>query len=148
MNAEHININNLVEETCRIRLDSHRIIIDAKEVDLIFTDQMILSRIISNLIDNALKYSPAESEVKIFIRSKDIYFKPGVQLRVVNMPDQAGMPDLEKIFTKYYRSQGAHAKTGSGLGLYLVKSFVDLIDAKIECVIANNEITFDLWIPN
>ncbi len=87
-------------------------------------DVTLITRVISNLVENAIKYSNHNSEV--FIKTWDddrwVYIEisdngPGIP------PDE-----LENIFEKFYRikNDANHSIKGSGLGLYLVKYFVEL----------------------
>jgi signal transduction histidine kinase len=146
-NPKCFSINILVSDIIELKLNATRININSTVIELLHTDPMILTRTISNLIDNALKYSPSDSEILININEKTIQSQSGVEFEIRNTPDVAGFPDPMKIFEKYYRSQGAHTKTGSGLGLHLVKSFADLLGAKIDYCVENKQVVFKLWIP-
>jgi signal transduction histidine kinase len=144
---EYANITSIIGEICQIRSDGNRVLINSAVVDLLYTDEMILFRVISNLIDNALKYSPYDSVVLVDVNDMTVESISGVQVIIKNRPDSAGFPDSTRIFEKYYRSRGAHSKTGSGLGLYLVKNFVELLNSKIAYLTEDNHVVFKLWIP-
>jgi signal transduction histidine kinase len=51
------------------------------------------------------------------------------------------------VFKKYYRSAGAHRKTGSGLGLYLVKNYMQLLGGQVSYSATDSQVEFGLWIP-
>jgi len=72
----------------------------------------------------------------------------GVCITVSNRPSAASWPDPDRIFTKYYRSAGAEAQSGTGLGLYLVRTLARLVGG--DCVYAPDEknIRFELWLPS
>jgi len=83
--------------------------------------------VLGNLLDNALGYSPPGSQIDLQLQSQAPDERPGrwVCVRVGNPVGKAGLPDAERVFSKYYRAEGAHQRTGSGLGLYLVKSLLE-----------------------
>lgn len=89
---------------------------------MIFTDKVMLSSIINNLITNAIKYSPENSTVHIKSYSED-------NLYVLEFIDQGqGMrPEkVEAIFDITHKSKkGTKGEQGTGLGLAIVKEFVD-----------------------
>ena len=111
------------------------------------TDAQLLHLVLSNLIDNALKYAAPEHPVRIGVRDGQTSAGPGISLQIANVPGSAGMPDATRVFDKYYRSPGAHGKSGSGLGLYLVQRIVMLLGGTIHYRPTANEVVFELWIP-
>ena len=93
-------------------------------------DATLMARVISNLVENAIKYSGKKStvEVKSWDDEKWVY---------VEIKDNGtGIPadELSHIFEKFYRikNDANHAIKGTGLGLYLVKYFVELHGGSIE----------------
>jgi signal transduction histidine kinase len=68
---------------------------------------------------------------------------------VSNTVSEVGIPDEEKIFTKYYRSEKAHKNTGSGLGLYLVSNLAKLLKGEAKYFLSSDQklITFELTLP-
>lgn len=83
--------------------------------------------VLGNLLDNALGYSPSESQIDLHLQSLTPDGQSGrwICVRVGNEVGKAGLPDADRVFSKYYRAEGAHQRTGSGLGLYLVKCLVE-----------------------
>jgi two-component system sensor histidine kinase MprB len=72
-----------------------------------------LERAVSNLLDNALKYSPPEAPVEIELRDKELTVRdhgPGISAE-----------DLPHIFDRFYRGADARGRPGSGLGLAIVR---------------------------
>jgi signal transduction histidine kinase len=106
-----------------------------------------LQLIISNLLENALKYSPDSSVVHVRTNECKKVDSEGVLIQFINEIGPAGFPDPDRVFEKYYRSPGAQSISGSGLGLYLVRSFTEMLGGKIQLYTVNNQITFELWIP-
>lgn len=120
-----------------------RLEIDMQFVPLLHTDVQLLSTILFNLIDNALKYSPPESVVVIEAHPENL----GVSIGIKNLIGAAGYPDKDKVFQKYYRSKAAHHPTGSGLGLYLVKTMIILLGGEVSYQHDDTHVTFKLWLP-
>jgi signal transduction histidine kinase len=93
-------------------------------------DQNLMIRVLSNLIENAIKYSGEGSSVfvKTWDDEKWVYIE--IQDNGVGIPPA----DLENIFEKFYRvkNDASHSIKGTGLGLYLVKYFVELHGGIIE----------------
>jgi signal transduction histidine kinase len=76
----------------------------------------------------------------------------GVVVQVSNQIGDAGAPDPDRVFTKYYRSKRAHRKPGSGLGLFLVARWVQALGGKVEFGVSQTTagaqtITFSVWVP-
>lgn len=112
------------------------------------SDATFLKIIFSNLIENALKYSPAGSVVTLeWMRVSATDGIEKLEIRVRNFIGREGVPDGDKIFDKYYRAPGAQRTTGSGLGLYLVRELVDALNGRIRFAANETEILFTLYLP-
>ena len=86
-------------------------------------DRISIYEVVSNLIDNAIKYSGQTTQIFIKARmSKDGWVETVIQDFGVGMPQSV----MSGLFTRYYRShRNKNAISGSGLGLYLVKTIVE-----------------------
>lgn len=104
------------------------------------SDEKLLRVILSNLIDNALKYSKPQSVVCVDIKANS----QEIIVAVSNQVGSAGMPDKNKVFTKYYRSERAHEQIGSGLGLYLTAQFANMLGMHLSYVSKPDVVEFDL----
>jgi signal transduction histidine kinase len=102
---------------------------------------------LGNLIDNALKYSPKESLVEVLVSASNRENVQGIRFLVSNTIGSSGRPDEEKLFDKYYRAPRARNITGSGLGLFVARSFAVKLDGYLRCQIEDNQIRFELWMP-
>jgi signal transduction histidine kinase len=111
------------------------------------TDLMLLEVILSNLLDNALKYSDPASPIRVDAARSNTGDVEGVCIDVTNTAGVAGLPDVERVFSKYYRAQGAHSKTGSGLGLHIAEGFSRLLGGRLGYRPDGNRVKFSLWIP-
>ena len=76
-----------------------------------------LERAVSNLIDNARKWSPPDTPIEIIVNGRSI--------RVRDHGPGIGEDDLPHVFDRFYRSVDARATPGSGLGLAIVETIVE-----------------------
>lgn len=108
----------LTAERKQIRL--HLDVDNLKGSHEMIADQEKISRIVFNLLSNALKYTPAGGE--IFVSLKD----EGANLRLDVRDTGKGISqdEADKIFERFFQAKGA--ASGTGIGLALVKSFVEL----------------------
>jgi signal transduction histidine kinase len=85
-------------------------------------DRNAISEVISNLVDNAIKYSPVGGDVNITAKSdtQQVFFS--VQDFGIGMPTSV----VGQLFNRFYRSHRSRTTvTGTGLGLYISKAVVD-----------------------
>ncbi|MGE4125364.1 MAG: 7TM-DISM domain-containing protein [Pusillimonas sp.] len=111
------------------------------------TDPQLLSVILRNLVDNALKYSPPETPVTLQY-AVEPECPEHWHIEVTNHPGRAGRPDPVNMFKKYYRSPLASYKTGSGLGLYIVQELARLLGANVVYVSDTELIRFRIEHPH
>jgi signal transduction histidine kinase len=91
-------------------------------------DAKLLFQAFSNLISNAVKYSPGGGAIAVTMESSP-------DLVVVTVSDHGiGIPenDLAHLFERYHRGSNVSGIVGTGVGLYLVKTAVDLHHGKVE----------------
>jgi K+-sensing histidine kinase KdpD len=93
-------------------------------------DQQAFISILINLVDNAVKYSPKDSEIKVQLLSNNNSF----QLIVSDQGQGIKKEDRKKIFEKFLRIQNEETRSakGTGLGLYIVSNFVHSHHGKID----------------
>jgi len=78
----------------------------------------MLDRAVSNLVDNALKFSPADQPVEITVR--------GVRIEVADRGPGVDADDRTRVFDRFYRATSARTLPGSGLGLSIVAQIAEL----------------------
>lgn len=119
----------------RRRFPNRQIEIELSEETSIYGEQFLLQLLISNLLENALKYSPKEKKVTVVVKQQG----DKVLLQIKDLG--YGIPDGEKrkIFDKFYRigSEKTRTPKGTGLGLYLCKKI--MTNHKGDITVANNE---------
>jgi signal transduction histidine kinase len=99
-----------------------------KGIELISADEDKLRHCLYNFVDNAIKYSPELSTVRIFLE------KDGEKLRARVVDEGVGLDakDLKNLFQKFYRSPHIIKDVqGTGLGLFVVRQFVEAHGGKV-----------------
>lgn len=144
------DVNRVLEdviERCSYHAERKKIAI-RKELEPLFSlkiDENLLKQVFTNLIENAIKYSPEGSS--ILVSSEDS--PGGVTVQIADQGRGIGEEDLNHIFQKFYRSKDVEgAYSGSGLGLYLSKYFVELHAGHISVESRLNQgSTFTVFLP-
>lgn len=91
-------------------------------------NRLLLSRLLSNLISNAYRYSKNDGHVLISLSQKEGYIVLSVADDGIGIEKQ----DIEKIFDRFYRADTSRSVKGTGLGLPMVKKIVEIHHARIE----------------
>ena len=102
--------------------------VEADIPDLDYTgDEELLSQVWSNLLDNAVKFTPAGGHIGVSLR------RTGDRVEVTVSDDGPGMDEatLARIFEQFYQGDTPHRGEGSGLGLPLCRRIVELLGGTI-----------------
>ena len=108
--------------------DGYHIVFDYKEDVTVEADQVRMSQVIYNLVNNAVNYAGQDKE--ILVRQR---LKPGfVRVEVIDHGEGIEPEKLELIWDRYYKVDKTHrrAVVGTGLGLSIVKSVLEMHSAK------------------
>ncbi len=91
-------------------------------------DEKILELSLTNLINNAIKYSPAHTVIDVVVIPK----KDALQIKIID--EGMGIPEKEQkyIFNRYFRAENALLDQGTGIGLNIVKSHLESLGGTIE----------------
>ena len=112
------------------------------------TDAQILSIVLSNLLDNAYKYSALHSRITLRLTATTgTQAVNGWRWQIENEVGSTGWPETNKLFEKYYRSPLARKQSGSGLGLFLVKALLELLNGKVTYAPSDAMVRFEIWLP-
>ena len=132
MNMEHFNLNELVMETVKElqQTTSHHLIsFESSSQVMIYGDRDRLGQVITNLLTNAIKYSPASDRIEVQLHPT------GEEVAVTIRDYGIGIekPEQHKIFERFYRAEGEQEKTfpGFGIGLFIASEIVQRHDGKI-----------------
>ena len=119
------------------------IVAESKEADAVF-DPKWTEEAIFNLLDNAVKYTPSDGEVRISVTSYELF-------SAVHISDTGpGIPEEEqpKVFQRFYRGMEHQNEEGVGIGLYLVRQIAEGQGGYVK-VISEKGMgsTFSLYLP-
>jgi two-component system sensor histidine kinase KdpD len=94
------------------------------DLPLVPMDGLLIGQVVTNLLDNALKYTPEESSIEILSRIDEGRWLVEVADRGPGVPEQ----DLPHLFEKFYRGPQKESKSGAGLGLAICRGIVNIHD--------------------
>jgi two-component system, OmpR family, phosphate regulon sensor histidine kinase PhoR len=118
-----------------------------KKIPQIFVDIDKFQQIMTNLIENAAKYSNEETRITV---KTDFSSNPElVSIKVIDEGIGIREEDFEKIFTKFSRLDNSLTRKaqGSGLGLYITKTLVKKMNGEITVKSSENGTTFEVFMP-
>ncbi|MGN6419376.1 MAG: ATP-binding protein [Pseudobacter sp.] len=95
--------------------------------DFITTDKKLLKNILINLLSNAAKFSPENATIRVISNNNDDLLR----LSVIDSGIGIAEEDQHHMFTSFFRGRNAVNIQGTGLGLHIVKRYVDLIRGTI-----------------
>ena len=142
---EDYDVNEIVESIVFIKSWSDRVELRTQASPLIFrTDSNLFAIVVTNLLDNAIKYSEPQSPIILDIELiQGVGVHPAqLTMRVMNTIDEYGVLEPSSLFNRYYRGPYAHEKSGTGLGLYLVKSLCKTLGGSIRFEQNESQVSF------
>lgn len=131
LNQGEFNFNQVMLETVEEQQmsTSHKIEIHAQSEGMVFADKERIAQVMSNLISNAIKYSPDADRIVVKTERKDNDLVFSVEDFGIGMPEEK----IHKVFEQYYRVSGEAENTypGLGLGLYIAAQIIERSNGKI-----------------
>lgn len=121
-------LESIVSELIPIKKSNQDISIVIEEgIETIYTDPRILKNILFNLISNAIKYSQDDSKIEIYLSTDE----KACQFTVID--NGIGIPEEEQkfLFERFFRAKNVENINGTGLGLNIVKRYVDILNGEI-----------------
>jgi PAS domain S-box-containing protein len=138
-NTAEVNLKDLLADTMDemkgILKKSQRLELHCNGECIAYTDKKLLKNILINLIGNAIKFSDEEKIISI-------HGKASGNKAVVSVTDQGigiSTEDQQHLFTSFFRGTNATNIQGTGMGLHIVKRYVDLLGGQIKVQSKLNE---------
>lgn len=94
---------------------------------LIYCDKLRLNQVIDNIIQNSYKYADTNIDVTFYEN------RHSIEIEIRDYGCSISESDLPLVFEKFYRGANASSHSGSGLGLYLAKQFMEGMNGAVEC---------------
>ncbi len=111
----------------------------------LFQDEKIVELALSNLVHNAIKYSPEDTVIEIDVRQNYDKTTFDIKDKGIGIPKN----DQKNIFNRYFRAENALLTQGTGIGLNIVKTHLENLGGNIKFVSEENKgTTFTIIIPN
>lgn len=144
---EAIDLRAFFQDRIDLSVDPDRIALDCQISGSILSDPFLYGTVISNLLENALKYSLSGSQVSLMVREQFKRGSRGVKFRCENFinPDMA--PDPRKLFRKYYRAESMSFLPGMGLGLWFSARIIQALSGSIGSEVTSTKVAFWVWVP-
>jgi heavy metal sensor kinase len=150
LNISQVDISKIVEEACElfrpIAEDKNtKIIKNLSENAFILADNQKLQRVVSNLLDNALKYTPAGGTITVIVEGDENQVMVSVNDNGIGI----SRDDLPFIFRRFYRCDRSRSQPGTGLGLSWARAIIQAHGGQIYATSTLNErSTFTVTLPN
>lgn len=117
---------------------------DDEQEPMVWADPGLLTRALFNLLENAVKYSPAGTVVSLSIRLEGDW----LSCRIVDQGKGIAAAELPRLFSQYQRFASAEGGAGLGLGLAMVKTVIDRHGGRIGCQSQVGQgTTFEIRLP-
>jgi PAS domain S-box-containing protein len=120
-------MQELVSEMQALALKGQNIIIAPITIKELNTDKRLLKNVMINLISNAIKFSPENSDIHIIVISNYNKVSIAVKDSGIGIPKE----DLQHLFERFFRARSAHNIPGTGLGLHIVGKYLELMGGSI-----------------
>jgi signal transduction histidine kinase len=121
-------INEMAEELAETTDKNHVITVEHQSQSVsIYQDKEMIRNVVINLISNAIKYSPDHSTVIIRTYTSQSQFYLEIQDQGMGIPKE----DQKHLFERFFRANNVTNLQGTGLGLNIVRRYVDLMGGEI-----------------
>lgn len=138
-----LNLTNLVAECLAtavpmIEEKGLKLIMEERSV-IVTADREMTIRIVQNLIRNCIAH--AKEEIRVQLREDH-----GIIMEFANFVDSEEMPDVKRLFDRFYVKDSARKSTG--LGLSIVKLLAEQMGGKVSAFVEKHELTIQVYFPN
>ena len=124
LDRRQMDIAGLIHDACDLFQSSaedknHKLVCKAPEKLSLYGDMRLIQRMIANLLDNAIKYTPSNGSIYVELCSIE---NQSVQVSVTDTGIGISQQDLPHIFERFYRCDPSRSQTGTGLGLSFARA--------------------------
>ncbi len=147
---EEIDIAGIIRDACDLFRPSAEdkgltLVCETPEMLSVSGDMPMIQRMLSNLLDNAIKYTPPGGNVTISVAEKE---KGHVVISILDTGIGINASELPRIFERFYRGDRSRSQTGTGLGLSLARAIARAHGGDITVTSAPGEgSTFSVTLP-
>jgi len=120
-------LEELSEEIKPILRPNQQLLLQFKNIKVVQTDPYLLKNILINLVSNAIKYSPKGEDVTLEISKA----KQQLVFKIVDKGIGIPPEDQQHMFSRFFRASNVENIKGTGLGLTIVKRYLDLMGGDI-----------------
>jgi len=120
-------ISELISEMGNLAKDGQNIVLHCEGSELVYLDKSLLRNILINLISNALKYSGENTKVNIYVRYTPEQITISIEDNGIGISEE----DLKHLTDRFFRGTNAINIQGTGLGLHIVKKYLEVMDGNI-----------------
>ena len=124
----HSFLDDTLDEMKGLLKKGQHFVFNHDGTDQAWSDKKLLKNIIINLVSNASKFSKEDEPIEI----KSRITNEAMQLEIKDTGIGISEEDLEHLYSSFYRGKNAVNIQGTGLGLHIVKRYVDLLNGTIE----------------
>jgi PAS domain S-box-containing protein len=121
-------LDDTIDEMKGLLKKGQKLVYEHEGNQLVWSDKKLLKNIVINLISNAIKFSDEDKpiEIRSMIEEDQLYVT--IHDQGIGIPEQ----DLEHLFSSFYRGKNVTNIQGTGLGLHIVKRYLELLGGTIE----------------
>jgi len=148
---QEININDIIKSSiavCQSKAAEKKITMDFDPINdiIVKLDQRLIEQALVNLLDNAVKYSPEDSEIFVSVEKSD----KEIKISITDQGNGISKDHLPRLFERFYRVDRARSRKlgGTGLGLAIVKHISQIHKGKVSVKSTVGEgSTFSIHLP-
>jgi PAS domain S-box-containing protein len=120
-------LNDTIEEMKGLTRDGQQLVYQHQGDEMIESDKKLIKNIMINLVSNAIKFSDPESEIRVTSTVK----QSSATISVMDQGIGISPEDQGHLFSTFFRGKNAINIQGTGLGLHIVKRYLDLLGGKV-----------------
>lgn len=133
---DHVRLDEQIRKAAILVMEIH----DAEryfffELDEVYydCDSDLMMQVWMNLLNNAIKYSPQDSQISVYLNTGQVEDGEKIKIEVHNEGEIITTEKIKRMFDKFYQCEQSHTNQGSGLGLSIVSRIISLHNGNIYC---------------